>query len=239
VADHPVIAGHLASRVSRRKITTIPYGSVEVLEANANLLEPLKLVPRQFVTLIARPEPENSVLEVVQAFSARRRGVKLVVLGNYVPEASPFHAEVLKAASDEVVFPGAIYDSAVVEALRLNCLFYIHGHQVGGTNPSLLEAMGAGNAVLAHDNPFNRWVVGKGAVFFRNSGTCAMAIEQMLSERCDLAAMREASRERARHVFGWAPVLNAYSNLLHSVARASQISEASRQANSIWTQHST
>jgi glycosyltransferase involved in cell wall biosynthesis len=239
VADHPVIAAHLASRVSRRKITTIPYGSVEVLEANASLLEPLKLAPRQFVTLIARPEPENSVLEVVQAFSARKRGVKLVVLGKYAPEESPFHAEVLKAASDEVVFPGAIYDSAVVEALRLNCLFYIHGHQVGGTNPSLLEAMGAGNAVLAHDNPFNRWVVGKGAVFFRNRGTCAAAIEQMLSEKFDLAAMREASRQRARHVFGWAPVLNAYSNLLHSVARASQISEASRQANSIWTQHST
>jgi metallophosphoesterase superfamily enzyme len=112
-----------------------------------------------------------------------------VVLGKYVPEESPFHAEVLKAASDEVVFPGAIYDSAVVEALRLNSLFYIHGHQVGGTNPSLLEAMGAGNAVLAHDNPFNRWVVGKGAVFFRDRSTCSVAIEQMLSEKCDLAAM--------------------------------------------------
>jgi glycosyltransferase involved in cell wall biosynthesis len=138
-----------------------------------------------------------------------------------------------------VVFPGAIYDGAVVDALRLNCLFYIHGHQVGGTNPSLLEAMGAGNAVLAHDNPFNRWVVGKGAMFFSNRSTCAMAIEQMLSEPCDLAAMREASHQRARHVFEWAPVLHAYSNLLHSVAQASQISEASHQANSIWTQHST
>jgi glycosyltransferase involved in cell wall biosynthesis len=239
VADHPVIAKHLASRVSNRKITTIPYGAVEVKEANASLLEPLQLAPRQFVTLIARPEPENSVLEVVQAFSARKRGVKLVVLGKYVPHECEFHAEVLKAASDEVVFPGAIYDGAVVDALRLNCLFYIHGHQVGGTNPSLLEAMGAGNAVLAHDNPFNRWVVGKGAMFFSNRSTCAMAIEQMLSEPCDLAAMREASHQRARHVFEWAPVLHAYSNLLHSVAQASQISEASHQANSIWTQHST
>jgi len=146
---------------------------------------------------------------------------------------------VMCAASDEVSFPGAIYDSAVVDALRLNCLFYVHGHQVGGTNPSLLEAMGAGNAVLAHDNPFNRWVVGSGAMYFHNQATCSAAIEQMLSDRTDLAALREANRQRARQVFDWTPVLNAYSNLLHSVARSGQAAEASRHANSIWTQHST
>jgi glycosyltransferase involved in cell wall biosynthesis len=239
VADHPVIANHLASRVSARKITTIPYGAVEVGQADASLLGGMDLLPRQYATLIARPEPENSVLEIVRAFSARKRGVKLLVLGKYVPHESEFHAEVMRAASDEVVFAGAIYDIAVVEALRQNCLFYIHGHRVGGTNPSLLEAMGAGNAVLAHDNPFNRWVVDKGAMYFSNQATCEAAIEQMLSDRTDLSAMRGASLRRAREVFDWGPVLGAYANLLHSVARASQTAQTSLQANPIWTRHST
>jgi len=54
------------------------------------------------------------------------------------------------AASDEAMFPGAIYDKATVSALRFHSALYAHDHQVGGTNPSLVEAMGAGSAVLAH-----------------------------------------------------------------------------------------
>jgi len=67
---------------------------------------------------------------------------------------------VLAAASDEVLFVGAIYDKDVVAARRFYAKLYIYGHQVGGTNPSLVEAMGAGCAVLAHDNQFNRCVAG-------------------------------------------------------------------------------
>ena len=134
------------------------------------MLAPLGLTPGQYVTLIARPEPENSVLEIVAAFSAKRpRGLKLVVLGAYHPEALPYHAQVMAAASPEVVFAGALYDHALVNALRLHGLLYLHGHQVGGTNPSLIEAMGAGNPVLAHDNRFNRWVARDGAWYFQDT----------------------------------------------------------------------
>ena len=70
------------------------------------------------------------------------------------------------AASDEVVFPGAIYDPEVVQALRFHSLAYVHGHTVGGTNPSLVEAMAAGNPVIAHDNVYNRWVAGPAQRYF-------------------------------------------------------------------------
>ena len=98
--------------------------------------------------------PANSILEIVTAFSRKPRGMKLVVLGRYDPEMS-YHKQVMDAASDEVMFPGAIYDKATVSALRFHSALYAHGHQVGGTNPSLVEAMGAGSAVLAHGNHFN------------------------------------------------------------------------------------
>lgn len=161
VADHPKIKEHLATRVSADKITMIPYGGDEVLEASESLLNPYGLLPNQFSVIIARPEPENSFLEMVRAFSCKPRNHKLVVLGNFTPDTNQFHKAVMSAASEEVVFPGAIYDAPVVQAFRFYARFYLHGHRVGGTNPSLVEALGAGCAVIAHDNHFNRWVAEK------------------------------------------------------------------------------
>ncbi|MBL2382416.1 hypothetical protein ELJ13_30045, partial [Klebsiella pneumoniae] len=69
-----------------------------------------------------------------------------------------------------VRFLGPIYDKHVLSSLRLHCAAYVHGHQVGGTNPSLVEALGAGNAVIARDNRFNRWVAGDAAVYFEALG---------------------------------------------------------------------
>jgi len=217
IADHPEIARHLRRRVSARKITTIPYGADAGQLADDVALRRLRLAPNRFVTLIARPEPENSVLEIVEGFSARHRNIKLVVLGRYDPERFPYHAEVLRAASDEVVFMGAIYAPAVVQALRQHCLMYAHGHRVGGTNPSLLEAMGSGNPVIAHDNRFNRWVAGTGAEYFSDAAECSNAFSRLLSD----AALRErfgaANRERARQHFAWSRVLGAYEALLAEV----------------------
>ena len=70
------------------------------------------------------------------------------------------------AASDEVSFLGAVYEPDDVAALRFHSVVYLHGHTVGGTNPSLVEAMAAGNAVVAHDNEYNRWVARDGARYF-------------------------------------------------------------------------
>ena len=75
VADHPEIARHLASRVDARRISMIPYGTDLVDHADPMPLAALGLAPGGFFSLIARPEPENSVLEIVRAFSARRRGL--------------------------------------------------------------------------------------------------------------------------------------------------------------------
>jgi len=217
VADHPAIATHLATRTAARHISMIPYGTERVTEADAALLAPLGLSPGSFCTLIARPEPENSVLEIVRAFSRRPRGCRLVVLGRYEPATVPFHAAVQAAASDEVLFPGAIYDEATVAALRVHGRFYLHGHQVGGTNPSLLEAMGAGNAVIAHDNRFNRWVAGAGARYFRDEDGCAAAIEALLADPAEARALGQANLAAAATRFDWGLILGQYGQTLDAL----------------------
>lgn len=217
IADHPEIARHLRRRAPARKITMIPYGADVGAHADDAALRRLRLLPQRFVTLIARPEPENSVLEIVKGFSARHRGIKLVVLGRYAPDRCRYHAEVLAAASDEVVFMGAIYAPAVVEALRQQCLLYAHGHRVGGTNPSLLEAMGSGNPVIAHDNRFNRWVADTGAEYFTDAAGCAEAFTRLLADPAQRERLGAANRQRAGQHFAWPQVLEAYEALLAEV----------------------
>ena len=218
VADHPEIAHHLSRSVPRSKITTIPYGADELhtVQVPDAPVRALGLVPGDYLTLIARPEPENSVLEAVQGFSTRPRGKLLAVLGRY-DEAHAYHRAVRAAASGEVRFLGAIYDPAVVQALRVHSLAYVHGHRVGGTNPSLVEALGAGNAVIAHDNRFNRWVAADAAHYFDGAtgerGFDAV-LSQMLSHPTSLHTLALAARVRFAAAFRWPDVLAAYEALL-------------------------
>ena len=213
VADHPAIARHLQTRVRGSKITTIAYGADAIGAVDDGPVRALGLQPGRYLTLIARAEPENSILEVVQAFSRRPRGLQLAVLGHYKPNM-PYQARVQAVAGPEVVFLGAIYDKPVVQALRAHCAAYVHGHQVGGTNPSLVEALGAGNAVIAHDNRFNRWVAGTGAAYFDGADEFAAVIDRLIAEPESLAKMRAASATRFAENFTWPTILGNYEALL-------------------------
>ena len=220
VADHPEIGKHLMSRVREGKITMIPYGADPVESASEDAVAALGLQPGRYLTLIARPEPENSILEIVRAFSRRPRGYDLAVLGNYDADRQPYHRSVMSCASKEVKFLGAIYQKDVVQALRFHSALYVHGHQVGGTNPSLVEALGASCPVLAHDNRFNRWVAGNSARYFADEAECADQLDEILNSEDLRASMRAGSRRRFHEAFTWPDVLKQYEELLTRFAAA-------------------
>lgn len=214
VADHPSIEDHLSQTVSREKITMIPYGADRLETAHEDVLRDYGIKANEYTLLIARPEPENSILEIVRAFSSTPRNQPLVILGNYDPEHNEYHRQVLDAASDEVKFLGAIYDPEIVQALRYYSQLYVHGHTVGGTNPSLVESLGAGNAILAHDNLFNRWVAGDNAAYFSDTTSCAQAFDRLLGNVPKIECMANASRERHESTFPWSKILGQYEALL-------------------------
>jgi glycosyltransferase involved in cell wall biosynthesis len=214
IADHPEIEKHLLTRAPQRKISTITYGADVLTSAPVQPVFDLGLQPGQYLTLIARPIPENSVLEIVQGFCARPRGKKLVLLGDYDKATDRYHARVRAAAGPEVVFCGALYDKAKVQALRFHSIGYAHGHTVGGTNPSLVEAMAAGNPVLAHDNPYNRWVAQDGGLYFKNADGFASCVDQLLASEERRKALGHASRQRFLSEFTWDRVAGQYEKLL-------------------------
>lgn len=224
VADHPRIKSHLLKRYSKTPIVTIPYGAKRI-EGSGKSLEKYSLNEKGFATLIARPEPENSIYEIVKAFSNAKRNIKLVVLGDFDAKNS-YHNKVLDCASDEVQFLGAIYDHEVVQDLRAGSLFYMHGHQVGGTNPSLVEALGAGNPVIAHDNDFNRYVAGGKALYFSSVESCEERIKTVLNDDSMREEMRCSSLKlhQARYTL---PKIHAqYEYLFHSILGGSCPSDA-------------
>jgi glycosyltransferase involved in cell wall biosynthesis len=216
IADHPEIEKHLLTRAPRRKISTITYGADAVTAAPTHVPLAYGLTPGQYVTLICRPIPENSILELVRGFSQTPRSHRLAILGHYDGDGDPYHRQVLDAASDDVVFLGAIYDLGTVAALRFHAALYLHGHTVGGTNPSLVEAMAAGNAVIAHDNTYNRWVAQDAAAYFVTSDDVAVLLDDLLASPARRDQMACASRRRHDEEFTWEHVAGQYDQLLGS-----------------------
>lgn len=214
VADHPDIARHVTRRTFRTPVM-IPYGAPLVEEADASHILPLGLTPDHYLVSIARIEPENSLLELVRSAKILPDGFKAVILGRF-DDTNPYHNKVRAAASDNVIFAGAIYDPTVVSALRFHARAYLHGHQVGGTNPSLVEALGAGNVVLAHDNKFNRWTAGPDQFYFSDEQDCQVALTEICAGGARVDEARSAAKARHTEAFQWNDILRAYEDVLLS-----------------------
>lgn len=144
----------------------------------------------------------------------------------------------VEAASDDVVFLGAIFDPDVVQPLRFHSAAYLHGHTVGGTNPSLVEALGAGNPVLAHDNAYNRWTAGPRQACFTTAEDVAVELDAMLGDPGVLHAMSDAARERYRSGLTWYQIGEQYRLLLNRYLpqnlRQEPLEELTRKALNTW-----
>jgi len=211
IADHPEIGTHVHRRC-RTAPVVIPYGSDVVGATGDEAVTELGLTRGRYFISIARIEPENSILEIVQAYLATDTNMDLVVLGR-LDSKNAYHRKVRRVGGAKVLFPGAIYEDSRVKSLRFHARAYCHGHQVGGTNPSLVEALGAGNAVIAHDNKFNRWTAGEGQRFFSSVENCADHIRCLARDDIAVYSARIAARERHAVDFRWPDVLAQYEAL--------------------------
>jgi len=214
VADNPGIKEHLLKIVAPKHVSMIPYGAPSVDTADQSVLQSFGLEANQYVLIVARAEPENSILEIVEAFTSKRRKFQLVIIGKYLPESTLYHQQVLGAINEDVIMLGAIYNPKVLNALRFFSRLYVHGHQVGGTNPSLVEALGAGNPILAHDNKFNHWVAGNAGLYFSSVSSCAQHLDAILEDEEQLDLLRSEAIKRHSEVFQWPTIIQQYDTLL-------------------------
>lgn len=216
IADHPIIAERLRSRKAAN-FTMIPYGAdIPTHRVDPYDIEPFRLEKDSYGLIIARPEPENSILEMVRAFSRKNRNIKLVLLGEYNTQ-NKYCRQVMQAASNEVIFLGPIYDSETVLSLRMNAKFFMCGHTAGGTNPTLVESLAIGSVNLCLNSPFLKWVAGEGSMYFENEEDCSHKIDKILHlSISEVEVLKSKSLSRFREEFLWEKILPKYLHILQS-----------------------
>ncbi len=184
VADNPAIGRYLESKYGKKAIY-IPY-PVEVPIINkdsaSQTLTQYALKPYHYHLAIARMEPENNLEMIIEGYLASPTEYPLIIIGNH---SNKYGSWLLKKyQSDRVRLTGSIYDKKALDALRYFSTIYFHGHSVGGTNPSLLEAMACGCRIAAHGNEFNREVLnGKGEYFLDAPEVSAIVQRKMAQKR--------------------------------------------------------
>jgi hypothetical protein len=148
------------------KVTSeyIAYGAKEFLDSSEIVLESYGLEKHNYNILIARLEPENNIETIIKATIKSTNKTKLVIIGNHQNKFGKYLYE--KYASESILFLGAIYNHDTLNNLRYFSNLYFHGHSVGGTNPSLIEAIACSCFIVAHDNIFNRGILEENAMFF-------------------------------------------------------------------------
>lgn len=221
IADAAGIRDHLERRHGElTNCDVIAYGASVVNDApNKNLLAEWALEPRGYHLVVCRLEPENHVLEIIKGYYQSSTRQPLVILGNHHAN-TPYVQMILGLASDRVRFIGTVFDKQQLEALRFYSLIYFHGHGVGGTNPSLLEAMGCGNIIIAHDNTFNHEVLGTfGRYFLAPSDIPTLMSEVEVMPESMQNELRSKVRERVSSMYSWDLIATQYLSLLQCDVR--------------------
>lgn len=202
--------------------SVIPYSwaGLEPAEDPGEALRALGLTPYRYFVVAARLNPENNVAEIARAYAASCSPYPLVVLGtaNYTSPVA-VALEDLARRCPGIRLAGHVDDRRQFATLLAYSSAYLHGHRVGGLNPSLIEALGCGGNVIALDTAFNREAIG-------DAGECFSDFDHDLPRLFRAAAAspapagaagRERARRRAREVFAPGAVADAYERLLVEV----------------------
>lgn len=211
VTDAAVIQRYYR-RAWHRESIMIPYGGDLPRPVGTSTLDRLGLERNGYVLYVSRFEPENNPDRVIEAYRSVPATMPLVLLGS-APYAAALARRVrdLAAKDSRVALPGAIYGEAYRELL-FNAAAYVHATEVGGTHPALVEAMGAGRAVLYLDNPPNREVVGDAGLPFTFAGPVGLAeqLAAILADPARRADLARAAHERVLARYRWDDVTDRY-----------------------------
>lgn len=155
----------------------LPYGADAVYEFNNDVPASYDLHPDKYFMLVARLEPENNVGMILDGYLGSGSSYPFMVIGNHNNKYGAYLKERYK--NSNIRFAGGVYDKGKLDSLRCHAKAYFHGHSVGGTNPSLLEAMASRSFIFAHDNDFNKGVLEANAIYFSSSQQLAELIVNM------------------------------------------------------------
>lgn len=209
IADSPLIKRYIQEEYNARSIY-IPYGANIFCAPNKKILKKFKLEIEDYDLVIARLVPENNIEMIISGFLKSDHRKKLVLIGD---DQSTYANQLKKKfKNNSIIFLGKIYNREVLNNLRYFAHLYFHGHSVGGTNPSLLEAMACSTIICAHNNDFNRYVLENNAMYFKSSDDIKKIIGLNISKTSVFQKL-DNNIKRIKSEFSWDIVADKYMEL--------------------------
>lgn len=208
IADSIGIQKYLKEKYNKESIY-IPYGANIFRNPEINVLSEWNLEPFSYYLLIARMEPENNIKMIIDGYKLSGSKFPLVIVGNTNNKYGIYLKEY--SNGQNIKFTEGIYDQKKVDNLRYYSSLYFHGHSVGGTNPSLLEAMACSCPIAAHENIFNKNILSNDAYYFQS----ALDISNILKthNRESMSIRIENNLEKITEKYSWNKIIDDYENV--------------------------
>lgn len=216
IADSVVIQSYLQNKYAIAS-EHIPYGAEIFYNEEESLLQEYGVKKHEYFILMARMAAENNIEMILDGFHASHSNKKFLVVGSVENKLGKHLAQKFKH-DKRIQFTGGIYNSPQkIHSLKLYSNLYFHGHSVGGTNPSLLEAMASRSLIAAHENPFNRSVLQKDALYFSSAQQVTAIIENAVRDGSE-ASLISNNLQKIKDQFSWENVIKKYEDFIQRCA---------------------
>lgn len=223
IADSEVIKTYLDQKYQINS-KFIPYGAALLHNRDiTGILDNYGLQAQRYFLLMARMEPENNIEMILDGFQFAATTHSFVVIGNINNKYGRYLVEKYRH-NPRIVFLGGVFNASIVHALKAGSLLYFHGHSVGGTNPSLLEAMASRALIAAHNNPFNATVLGDHAFFFASANDVQLLVETV-ERNGETAHMIEVNYQKITEEYTWNRIVDQYETFLYQCYKIRGIRE--------------
>ena len=219
IADSKGISQYLLDNYPNlvgNKLSTIEYGAPINNTLNSDYLRKYELTVNDYFLVVSRLEPENNLKMIIDGYKLTDNTKHLIIVGNII--MNDYVKSLLEYQSDRVRFIGGVYNNDELSTLRTGAFAYIHGHSVGGTNPSLLEALGSSNICICHNNIFNREVTDNHQLYFSDANELKSRIEEINKQSVTTCfQLKENAVNRIINYYNWRNITNKYISLLKKI----------------------
>ncbi len=214
ISDSKAIQSYIADKYQVNS-EFIAYGATIFQNPTIESIQEYHLQAYQYSLLIARMEPENNIEVILDGVHHSTSQNPFLVIGNASNKFGLYLQDKFKDDA-RIRFVGAIYDITILNNLRYFSTYYFHGHSVGGTNPSLLEAMACNTLIVAHQNPFNQSVLEENALYFN----AAENVQQILDNKEGMdskALFGTANIHKIEKYYSWEYIIDQHERLFLSL----------------------
>jgi glycosyltransferase involved in cell wall biosynthesis len=196
----------------KKESVVIAYGASKKKPEDPSLIQQWLINPKEYYLVVGRMIPDNNADIIVKGFLTSNSTKKMVVVGDVFYKDK--YADELKALKDDrLIFTGYVHDPQVLAALYQHCYVYVHGHEFGGTNPTMIKAMAYGCAILALNTVFNKEMLNNnsyGIYFEKNQAAVRQQIDYADQRPEQIKKLSENSHLGITDKYNWDCITNQY-----------------------------